>query len=91
MFVFNKTEATMLAWDFYWIVYFIFMGTNFRGLLAKDIFVDTFIRGFQIIRNITKVNIYFVGILNSCIGLPTKYIKLNVQRIKMISQYYNCL
>ena len=37
------------------------------------------IRGFQIILNTTKVNKYFVGILNLWIVLPTKYTKLNVQ------------
>ena len=34
--------------------------------------------------NITKVNTYFVGILNSWIALPTKNMK-NVQQIEMIS------
>jgi len=37
--------------------------------------------------NITKVNKYFVGILNLSIALPTKNTKLNVQQIKRISQY----
>ena len=50
-----------------------------------DMFMDTLICGFQIIFNITKVNEYFVGILNSWIALPTKNTKLNVQRVKMIS------
>jgi len=51
------------------------MGTKFCGLTAMDIFVDTLVHRFQIILNITKVNRYFVGILNSWIALPTKYIK----------------
>ena len=53
-------------------------------------FVDTWIRGFQIIYNIllnSKVNKYFDGILNLRIVLCKKYTKLNVQRIKMILQY----
>ena len=33
------------------------------------------------------VSKYFVGILNSWISIPTKYTKLDIQRIKMISQY----
>jgi len=37
--------------------------------------------------NITKVNKYFVGILNSWNVIPTKYTKINVQQIKMISWY----
>ena len=46
-------------------------------------------RGFQIILNITKVNKYFAGVLNSLIVLPTptKYKEFNVKRIKMISQF----
>jgi len=58
------------------------VGTKFRGLMAMAVFVDTWIRGFQIILNITKVNKYVVGILNSWIVLPTKYTKLNVQQIR---------
>ena len=46
-------------------------------------------REFQIICNIVKVNKYFVGIL--WISLPTKYMKLNVQRILMILQYINII
>ena len=43
---------------------------------------------YYIILYITKVNKYFIGILNSWIVmLPTKYTKLNVQQIKMILQY----
>jgi len=61
------------------IIYFV--STKFRGLMTMDMFVDIGICGFQItcIFNITKVNKYFVGILNSWIVLPTKYTKLNVQ------------
>ena len=40
------------------------MGTTFRGLTTMDMFVYTWIRGFQIIVNIIKVNKSFVGILN---------------------------
>jgi len=39
---------------------------------------------FQIICNISTLNKYFCGILNSWIALPTK---LNVQQIKVISKY----
>jgi len=55
-----------------------------------DMFLDTGICGFQIIHNITKVNNYFVGILNLWIALPTKNTKLNVQRMKNILQYIKC-
>jgi len=57
--------------------------------MTMDMFVDIGICGFQItcIFNITKVNKYFVGILNSWIVLLTKYTKLNVQWIEMMSQY----
>ena len=48
-----------------------FMCTKFRGLMTMDMFVDTGIHVFQIIPNITKVNKYFVGILNSWVPLPT--------------------
>ena len=51
-----------------------------------DMFVDTWIHGFEIIRNIAEVNKYFVGILNSWIAQPTLNTKLNVQWIKFISQ-----
>ena len=43
---------------------FNFVGTKFRGLTMMDMFVDTWVCGFQIIRNITKVKKYFIGILN---------------------------
>jgi len=66
---------------------FHFMDTKVRGLSTLDMFGDTWTRWFQIICKITKMNKYFVGILNYGIALPTKYLKLNVQRIKMISQY----
>jgi len=46
-----------------------------RGLMTIDMFVDPCICGFQIIHNITKVNKYFVRILNSWIALPTKHTK----------------
>ena len=43
------------------------VGIQFRGLTTLDMFVNTWIREFQIICNITKVKNYFVGILNSWI------------------------
>jgi len=43
-----------------------------------DMFVDIWIRGFQIIFKITKVKKYIIGILNSWTALPTKEMKLNV-------------
>ena len=42
---------------------------------------------FQIICTTIKLNQFFVGILNLWIVLSTKYTKLNVQQILMISQY----
>jgi len=53
------------------------MGTKCAGLTMTDMFVDTGIRGFQIILNINKMKkyMYFIGILNSWIVLPTKYMK----------------
>jgi len=62
---------------------FNFVGMKFWGLTT----MDTWIHGIQIIRHITKVTKYFVGILNSWIALPMKKnLKLNVERINMISQ-----
>ena len=57
---------------------FNFIGTNIRGLMAMDVFVDTWIQKFKIIRNITKINKYIIGILNSWIVLPMKYTELKV-------------
>ena len=56
---------------------FNLMGPKCAGLTMTDIFLDTCIRGFQIILNINKVKkyMYFIGILNSWIVLPTKYMK----------------
>jgi len=59
---------------------FYFVGTSFQWLTTRDMFVDILSHGFQVIFNITKVNKYFIGILKPC--MPTKYIKLNVQRMK---------
>jgi len=43
---------------------FNFVDTNkFCGLTTMDMFVDTWMCGFQVILNTTGVNIYFVGIL----------------------------
>jgi len=47
------------------------MGTKFRGLMILDMFVDTWIQGFQSICNIIKVKMFFVMILNLRIALPT--------------------
>ena len=49
-------------------------------------FMDTWICGFQIILNTTKVHKNLIEILNLWIVLLTKYRKLNVQQITMISQ-----
>jgi len=44
--------------------------------MTLDKFVDTSIRGYQnIICNITKLNKYFIGILNSWIEIPINYTK----------------
>jgi len=67
---------------------FHFVGTKLSGFTMIDMFMDTWICGFQIILNIIKVNKYFVGILNLWIVLPSKYSQLNVQWIKMISQSF---
>ena len=61
---------------------FNFVGIKFRGLTTLR-----HLRGFEIKCIITKVNKYFVGYLNTWIALTTKNTKLNVQRIKIISQY----
>ena len=68
---------------------FNFIGMKFHGLSTLNMFVNTWICGFQIICNITQVYKFFVGILNSWIALSTKYTKLNVQRIFIIPQYYD--
>jgi len=52
-----------------------------------DMFGETLICGIQIIWNNTKVNKYFVGVLNALIVLPMKNTQINVQQIKIISQY----
>ena len=51
------------------------MGTKLRGYMTLDLFMDTWICGFQIIYNSTNLNVnkYFIGILNSWIALPMKY------------------
>jgi len=41
--------------------------------MAMDVFVDTWIQKFKIMRNITKISKYIIGILNSWIVLPMKY------------------
>ena len=46
-----------------------FVEINFCGLVSMYMFVDTWICGFQITRNITKVNFYFAAFLNSWIAL----------------------
>ena len=46
------------------VKWFNFMGNKFRGLMTTDMLVDTWICGFQIIISISKVNEYFVWILN---------------------------
>jgi len=42
--------------------------------MTLDMFMDTYLSfvDFQILCNITKVNNYFIGNLNSWIALPTK-------------------
>ena len=70
---------------------FYLVGTKFHGLTTIDMFVDTWICGFQIIHKNTKLNKYFNRILKSWIVLPTKYTKLNVQQIKTISHGFHWL
>jgi len=57
---------------------------KFRGLTMMDMFIF----GFQIVRKIIKLNKYYGGIMKLWIALHTKYTKLNVQWIKMISHVY---
>jgi len=45
---------------------------KFSWLKTMDMRVGTLIHWFQIKHNITKVNEYFVGMINSWIALPTK-------------------
>jgi len=79
-------NTAWLICGLYTVKSFYFVGTKFHGLMM-DMFVDTWICGFQIILNITKVNWYLVELLNSWIVPPTKYKKLNAQQIKMTLQY----
>jgi len=65
---------------------FNFMGTKFRGLMTMDMYKDTWIRGFQIICNITKLNEYFVAILHLYIALPAKKHEIKCPMNKMSSQ-----
>jgi len=65
-----------------------FVVTKFHYLQTLGMFVDTWIRGFQIICNITRLKKCFIGILNLWIALPTKYMKLNAPRLLMISQSF---
>jgi len=78
----NNIQCDKVNWIDYWEI------ISFRRLMMVGMFVETWIHGFQIILNITKVNEYFVMILNLGIVLPMKYMKLNVQQIKKISQCY---
>jgi len=66
---------------------FKFVDTKFRGLTIIDMFEDSWLCGFLNIYKTTKLNKYFIGILNLCIVLPTQNTKLNVQQIKIILQY----
>ena len=43
---------------------FIFVYTKFCGLTTMDMYMDTWIHGFQIIWNIANVNNYFIALLN---------------------------
>jgi len=65
-----------------------FVVIKLRGWTLMGLFVDTWIREhvFQFILHITKVNKYFVGMLNSWNVIPTNYRTLNAQRIKMTPQ-----
>jgi len=54
------------------------MGMKLNGFLTLDMFMDTWIHGFLIKFIYSKVNEYFIGILNSWISLPMKYTKLNL-------------
>jgi len=68
---------------------FNLMGTKLHGLMTTDMFMDTWIHGFQIIRNITRVNKYFVGFLNSWIALPTKTWYFTVYEIALNVKFNN--
>jgi len=82
---------TRTIWSYYATQFFThtvksfnFMGLKFRGWTRMDMFVQTWIYGFQIIKKIGK---YFIWVFNLCIAPPTKYTKLNIQWISRISQY----
>jgi len=49
--------------------------------------MNTWIVKYTLNYQITELNKYFVGILNSWIVLPTKYTTLNVEQLKRVSQY----
>ena len=51
------------------------MGMKFYGLTIMDMFVDTWIPGFQIICNITDLNKYFVGDLQLVVCPSSTYKK----------------
>ena len=61
------------------------MGTKFCGLMTMDMFVD--ICGFEIVQK-SNTNLNIWDKYNSWIDLPTRYTILNVQPIKITSQYY---
>ena len=77
----KKLSPTKISFDENTVKSFNFVGTKYCGLTTLGMFMDTLIRGFQIICNIINMNKYFDRILNSGIVLPTKYTKLIVQRI----------
>jgi len=52
-----------------------FMGTEFGALTTMDMFMDILICGLHIVLNITRMNKYFIGILNSWIALNVLQIK----------------
>ena len=54
-----------------------------------DMLVDTWICEFSNNTQNTKVNKYFIGILNSWILRPTKYIKFNVQHFYLFHSILN--
>ena len=82
-------KSIMINYNLYVVVTvksFYFMGTMFQGLIMMDMFVDTWIHRFsnKTHKFYIKLNQHFGWILNLLIVLPKK---LNVQRIKMFSQY----
>jgi len=64
------------------------IGTKFLGLMTLDTFMDTWIQGFKIIRNITKhENKYFVGILKMVCPSHENFIGLKFRGLMTMDMF----